>query len=85
MFRDVFVPFHKELLKIQDRLFAHSDIACGKQKVANWSRLIRKNLPISFRGYDYSKLDSKVARIEELVKVVAENLQKEIADIEREL
>lgn len=85
-----FVPkhlqhFHEELMAVRNQLFAHNDYTYRKPKVAKWGDSLHKAFPMSFRGYDYNELDSRVAEIEELVKAVADNLQSEIDAIERNL
>jgi hypothetical protein len=85
-----FVPkhlrsFHEELITIRNQLFAHNDYTYRRPKVANWSTPTQKAFPMSFRGYDYDKLDSRIVEIEELVKVVADSLQLEIDSIEKNL
>ena len=85
--RRKFVPaefraLHEELLRLRCEQLAHTDRTYYKPKVANWSKPGRKWFPMSFRGYDYSKLDSQVPNIERLVAAVERNLQSEIAAIE---
>ena len=85
-----FVPkhlhhFHEELIAVRNQLFAHNDYTYRKPKAANWSSPTQKAFPMSFRGYDYNKLDSRIAEIEVLVKSVADNLQSEINAIEQNL
>jgi hypothetical protein len=77
-----FQALHEELLRLRCEQFAHTDRTYYKPKAANWSRLGRKWFPMSFRGYDYSKLDAQVSSIERLVAAVERNLQLEIDAIE---
>jgi hypothetical protein len=75
-------PLHDELINLRNELFAHTDYTYRRPKVVNWSTASRKWFPMSFRGYDYNKLDSRVSEIESLVKAVEENLQAKIDEIE---
>lgn len=72
---------HDELINLRNQLFAHTDYTYRRPKVANWSTPEHKWFPMSFRGYDYNKLESRVSEIEELVKSVETNLQSEIDKI----
>ena len=76
---------HDDLIKLRNQLFAHTDYTYRRPKVANWSTASQKWFPMSFRSYDYAKLDSRVSEIESLVKVVEENLQAEIDKIEEKI
>ncbi len=78
-------PLHKELLTVRNQLFAHHDYTYRKPKIANWSTPTRKIFPMSFRGYDCGKLDARLAEIKELVNLVAENLNREIDTLEKNL
>ncbi len=78
-------PLHDELIALRKQLFAHNDYNYRKPKVTNWSTPAQKAFPMSFRGYDYNKLDSRIVEIEELVDKVSDNLQLEIDKIEKDL
>jgi hypothetical protein len=52
---------HDELVILRQEQFAHTDYTYRKPKVANWSSPGRRWFPMSFRGYDYSSLDKRVA------------------------
>ena len=77
-----FRALHEELLRLRCEQFAHTDRTYYKPKAANWSRPGRKWFPMSFRGYDYYKLDAQVPTIERLVAAVERKLQLEIDSIE---
>ena len=74
---------HKELIDARNELFAHTDYKYRRPKVANWSTESHRWFPMSFRGNDYSKLDSRISEIESLVRSVEESLQSEIIEIEK--
>lgn len=78
-------PLHDELLNLRNQLFAHTDYQYRRPKAANFSTPARKWFPMSFRGLDYNKIDSRVAEIEHLVAEVEKNLQYEINKIEENL
>lgn len=73
---------HNELMEVRNQLFAHSDLVFLDPRVANWSRGNNKCFPMSFKGYDYEKLDARVGEIENLIRGVASNLGNEIDRIE---
>lgn len=75
-------PLHEELIDARNQLFAHTDLTYRRPKSANWSTAERKWFPMSFRGYDYDKLDRRVDDIENLIRAVTGNLQTEIEQIE---
>jgi hypothetical protein len=77
-------PLHKELIDARNQLFAHTDYTYRKPKVANWSTETRRWFPMSFRGYDYSRLDSRISEIESLVESVDEALQRQIYELEKD-
>lgn len=77
-----FRPLHDELVGIRNQLFVHTDYTYRQPKVANWSTDTNKWFPMSFRGYDYNKLDKRISEIEKLVVVVEKNLQAKIDKIE---
>lgn len=66
---------HNELLSLRNQLFAHTDYTYRRPQVANWSTGSHKWFPMSFRGFDYNRLDAQVPEIHELVIVVEKNLQ----------
>lgn len=74
---------HDGLMDVRNQLFAHTDYRYRKPKVANWSTADRKWFPMSFRGYDYAKLDKRIPQIEKLVNEVENNLQEKIDKIEK--
>ena len=75
---------HDELVEIRNQLFAHTDYTYRQPKVANWSTDSQKWFPMSFRGYDYNKLDKRIPEIYELVVAVEKNLQAKIDKIEKD-
>lgn len=75
-------PLHTELLELRNQLFAHTDYTYRRPKVANWSTDSHKWFPMSFRGYDYNKLDIRLSEIENLLMAVEKNLQAKIDKIE---
>lgn len=77
-----FRALHEELLRLRREQFAHTDRTYYKPQAADFSKPGRKWFPMSFRGYDYSKLDAQVPSIEKLVAAVERNLQLEIDTIE---
>ena len=82
-----FVPqhlrsLHDELIDFRNRLFSHTDFTYRGPKVLNWSTESYKWFPMQFRGFDYDKLDKRVAKITKLVQAVESNLQTRISKIE---
>ena len=77
-----FRTLHDELIDARNQLFAHTDFTYRRPKAANWSTPERKWFPMSFRGYDYDKLDLRIPEIEVLVKSVEDNLHEEITKME---
>ena len=77
-----FHSLHDELVRIRNQLFAHTDSIYRQPKVANFSTDSHKCFPMSFRGYDYNKLDKRISEIDKLVVAVEKNLQAEIGKIE---
>lgn len=75
-------PLHDELIDARNQLFAHTDYTYRRPKTVNWSTSERKWFPMSFRGYEYDKLDRRVAEIETLIRAVTGNLCREIEQIE---
>ena len=71
-------PLHDELVKVRNQLFAHTDYTYRRPKVTNWSTDSYKWFPMSFRGFDYNKLDVRVSEINQLVSAVERNLQTKI-------
>ena len=74
--------FHAELIDARNQLFAHTDFTYRRPKAVNWSTSGRKCFPMSFRSYDYEKLDRRVPEIENLILSVTGNLQSEIERME---
>ena len=72
---------HDELLNLRNQLFAHTDCTYRRPKVVNWSTDSHKWFPMSFRGFDYNKLDGRVSEIHQLVTAVEKNLQGIIDNI----
>jgi len=72
---------HDELVNLRNQLFAHTDYTYRRPKVANWSTDSYKWFPMSFRGFDYNKLDARVSEIHQLVTEVEGNLQGKIDKI----
>ena len=75
-------PLHDELVDLRNQLFAHTDYEYIRPKAANFSTPTRKWSPMSFRAFDYNKIDSRIAEIEFLVAEVEKNLQDKINKIE---
>jgi hypothetical protein len=75
-------PLRDELVKLRNQLFAHTDYTYRQPKVADWSTDSYKQFPMSFRGYDYNKLDKRVPEIDKLVVAVEKNFQAKIDKIE---
>lgn len=72
---------HDELVNLRNQIFAHTSYIYKRPKVANWSTDAYKWFPMSFRGFDYNKLDSQVSKIGQLVTAVEKNLQEKIDKI----
>ena len=76
---------HDEMVELRNQLFAHTDYTYRQPKVANWSTDSYKWFPMSFRGYDYNKLNRRIPEISKLVDAVEKNLQAKIDTIEENL
>ncbi len=69
---------HRELKNSRDKQFAHTDYEYSRPKAVDWSSPQGKWFPMSFRGYDYAQLDTRVPEIERLVEAVERNLKGRI-------
>ncbi len=73
---------HEELLKLRKQLFAHTDLSYKQPKISNWSTEQKKWFPVSFKGFDYQALDSKLPKIQRLIQCTQSNLREKIAEYE---
>jgi hypothetical protein len=76
---------HAELLRLRMEQFAHTDMKFYRPKVAKFPGKGKPWFPMSFRGYDYGALLSRVAEIEELVRAVEGSIQSGLATYEAAL
>ena len=83
-----FVPksqskLHKELLNLRNQLFAHTDLTFFNPKFAKWTTKKQNLFPMSFRGFDYNKLDAKFPKLLKLAKTLLMTIEDEITTIEK--
>ncbi len=69
---------HEEIFTLRKERFAHSDLNHYGPKLARWKTNVGWTYPMTFRGFDYAKLDKKLPDVELLVNKVVINLQAEI-------
>jgi hypothetical protein len=72
-------------IDLRQKLFAHTDLVYKNPKIANWSNEQKKWFPMSFKGFDYDQLDSKVKDIKELIEYVQNELRQQINRFEEDL
>ncbi len=76
---------HSELLDIRHQIFAHTDLVYKNPKVGKWDLGHCKVFPMSFKGYDYNRLDTRVDDIAELIYSVQKRLWEKIKEFENGL
>jgi hypothetical protein len=78
-------PLHKELLRVRNQQFAHTDIKFYTPKVAQFTLAGKPWFPMSFKSYDYAALLAKLPQFQQLVHEVDQNLCTQLVRIERRL
>jgi hypothetical protein len=76
---------HRDLLRLRNQLFVHTDLKYKNPRVVNWSRNGQKWFPMSFKGFDYSGLNHKTEKIFDLITSVRNNLREKMDIIENEM
>lgn len=74
---------HRELMRLRNQQFAHTDMKFYNPKVARFGTAERPWFPMAFKGYDYTSLLGQIPEIEILVREVVTNLHNEISRLER--
>jgi len=73
---------HKELLRLRNEQFAHTDLKFYNPKVARFGSETKKWYPMSFKGYDYNALLQQIDEIEHLIRAVEQSVNAEITKCE---
>ena len=74
---------HKELLRLRNEQFAHTDLKFYNPKVARFGSKANKWYPMSFKGYDYNALLRQIDAIEQLIRAVEQSVNTEIRKCEK--
>jgi len=69
---------HKELLRLRNEQFAHTDLKFYNPKVARFGSATKPWYPMSFKGYDYGTLLRQLDAIENLIRAVEQSVNAEI-------
>lgn len=76
------LPLHKELLRLRREQFAHTDLSYYKPRAVGISFVSSGAYGMTFKGYDYAALLTKLPQIEELIRAVEKSVTAEIAVFE---
>lgn len=79
-----FKLLHKELLRLRNEQFAHTDLRFYKPKVARFGTPEKPWYPMSFKGYDYSSLLRQISDIGRLIRAVEASLLAKLQTLEGE-
>lgn len=77
------MPLHKELVRLRMEQFAHTDLTYYKPRAVKISFIPSGAYGMTFKGFDYAGLLSKLPQIEELIRTVESSVNAEIAHYEK--
>lgn len=74
---------HNDLLTLRKELFAHTDLTYKNPKVVNWSTETYSWFPMSFKGFDYGTIESKLPEIKRLIEHAQKQVRDRISEYEK--
>ncbi len=77
------ITLHKELIKLRNNQFAHTDLTFHNPQVARFGSKEKPWYPMTFKSFDYRRLLDRLSEIDALIKAVEKSVNSEIQRYEK--